>query len=192
VNATLTAWFGHLRTDRRGIPVPWINLWGREDRVPVSIEWDPNVQMRAVFMDDSNQDVPDFTRQHMGRQRAAMVRGWCQVCGRPVPWRRRFLIVSSLSASTVTIDGHGESVVLAEPWLDERCATFAMQRCPALIRRIDTTDLRLIPVTSPEQVRLVVSRGHVDGFPDTRQHPVAMWVKAVPLGVTVEMAGADS
>jgi hypothetical protein len=182
-------WLGHLRTDRRGICVPWINLWGPEDVARMSVRYDRHVRQRAVFMDDTGQTVPDFRAQCIQRQREAMAGGLCQVCGRPVPWRRRCLVVSDMSVETITYQGRRVPVV-TEPWLDERCATFAMRHCPALIRRTREEALSLVPITSPRDVRMHVSTGWVEGplKAETTREPVAMWVKAALLAVEIREA----
>ena len=117
-------WLAHLRTDRRGLPVPYVNVWGDEARLPVRVEHDVNVRARAVFTDDSGQTVPDFTRQCMQRQRECVVQGLCQVCARPVPWSRRFLVVSSISVEQIELPG-GQAPVVTEPWLCGWCAGIA-------------------------------------------------------------------
>jgi hypothetical protein len=174
------SWLSHLRTDRRGIPVPWINLWGPEgDTERLSIRHDRHVGRPAVFYDDAGQTVPDFTRQHMARQREAMVTGLCQVCGRLVPSSRRFLVFADLSTDLVHVEGVGDVPVVTEPWLDERCARFAVTACPALIRRSRGDRLRLYQVRARD-VTLILSVGSVDGpleAESLRVMPV-LWVKA--------------
>ena len=32
-------WLSHLRTDRRGLPVPWVNRWGPEVQLACSRGW---------------------------------------------------------------------------------------------------------------------------------------------------------
>lgn len=142
-------WLQHLRCDRRGIPVPWINRWvapgtGGElapDRV--RIRRDRWVGGPGLFEVERPGDVPDFTRQDMGRQRESTIAGLCQVCGRPVPWARRLLVVADIATQVVDIDGVGEALVLTEPWLDRICARFALEHCPALIRRTRDEHLTL-------------------------------------------------
>lgn len=180
-------WLAHLRTDRRGLPVPYVNVWGNEAELPVRVEHDVNVRARAVFTDDSGQVVPDFTRQCMQRQRECVVQGLCQVCARRVPWSRRFLVVSSISVEEIELRG-GRAPVVTEPWLCERCTHIATRRCPALIRRTTAEDLHVVPVTSRRQVRLITSVGWVEGAleAETRKDPPVMWLKlALPgLGIS--------
>lgn len=177
-------WLEHLRRDRRGLPVPYINRWGVEDPARMSIRHDPYAEDRGVFLDDSQETEPDFTRQNMGRQRECMVRGLCQVCARPVPWSRRNLVVASLSIEWIRLDGYTRELpVIVEPWLDDRCAEIAVSWCPALIRRRRDEELTVVKVRSRREVELVVSRGWVEGHlaEETRTEPVAMWIKVALL-----------
>lgn len=54
----------HLRTDRRGIPVPYVNRWGKQENPELLvIQFDPLVSDRAVFYLDVDEPEPDFTAQ---------------------------------------------------------------------------------------------------------------------------------
>lgn len=171
-------WLGHLRRDKRGLPVPIINRWGAENLDNFTVEFDPNVRTRAVFNHDEHETVPDYKRQNPQRQRECATQGLCQVCGRPVPWKRRYLVIGQLSVETVSLDGEMCAVV-TEPWLDLRCAEFALDHCPALIRRTRDEQLVLVSITSADQVGVVLSTGWVDGAlaEETKRNPVAMWAK---------------
>lgn len=178
-------WLAHLATDRRGLPVPWVNLWGSEDSVALTVRHDGYVRGPAVFQDDGERDgahaLPDFTRQNMGRQREAMAAGRCQVCARAVPWSRRFLVLADLSVQWVDVPGlaGGAVATVTEPWLDDRCAQIAMRYCPALVRRTREEHLTLVPITSARQVTFVISTGWIEGELEeaTRAAPPAMWIK---------------
>jgi hypothetical protein len=174
-------WLAHLRTDGRGRPVPYINRWGGEDVTRLAIRWDPNVRLPAVFLEDADQPAPDFLAQAFGRQRECMTQGRCQVCGRPVPWRHRRLVVAAATVEQVAVAGVGTRWVITEPWLHERCADFAVRVCPALIRRRRDEQLLVVTVTSPRDVSLAVSRGWVEGPLEAESQRVmpAMWVKAI-------------
>lgn len=175
----LPAHLAHLRTDRRGLPVPYVNRWGTgEDFDRLTIDHDSSVDMPGVFYRDLDLDVPDFMTQNMGRQRECMANGLCQVCGREVPWSRRFLVVAGLSVETIQL-GHRRVPVVTEPWLDQKCAEFALKICPALIRRTRDEKLTLVPITSKRDVQLVVSTGWVEGPLEAESRRVlpAMWAK---------------
>lgn len=180
----------HLRTDDRGRPVPYINRWGPEDVRRLRIDDDPNIGGQPALFDDDGQElVPDFLAQNMQRQRECMALGLCQVCGRPMPWSRRFLPVSSISIDRISI-GDRPAVALTEPWLDERCAEFATKVCPGLIRRKTAEDLQFVEVTSKRQCVLTTSHGWIEGPLEQRSKLVmpAMWAKVVLLDPVIELA----
>lgn len=178
----------HLLKDRRGLPVPYINAWGDESPERMRIDFDRRVGMRAAFYDDHG-DVPDFTRQAVQRQRECMVDGLCQVCARPVPWSRRFLVVAAMSVDMVQVDGVGLVAAVSEPWLDERCALIATRWCPDLIRRRRGERLQLIRVRSAGQVQLTTGTGWIEGplEEETKRDPVAMYVRAILVGVRIDL-----
>lgn len=174
-------WLSHLRTDRRGLPVPYVNRWGMEENVAsLSIAFDPHVGMLGVFNDDSKEDVPNFTAQNMQRQRECVTQGLCQVCRRTVPYSRRCVVISSMSVETITVAGQ-ERAVIFEPWLCSRCAMFAVDRCPALIRRKDTDDLTVFPIKRASDFRITVSQGWIEGplEQQSRETTPAMWAKII-------------
>jgi hypothetical protein len=181
-------WLSHLRRDRRGLSVPYVNRWGGENLHRLTVAYDPHVRQRAVFLDDSQETMPDFTAQNMGRQRRCMVAGLCQVCARPVPWSRRNLVIAPNSVEQVTVGGRLVPVVF-EPWLDDRCAEIATKWCPALIRRRREEQLAVVQVRSQREAQMVVSRGWIDGplEAETRGDPVAMWVKVALLKVQIRV-----
>lgn len=173
-------WLSHLRIDERGRPVPYVNRWGPESTARLAIRHDPWCGMPGLFDDDQDEAVPDFKAQNMGRQREVVARGLCQVCARPVPWSRRFLVVSSISVEWVRVEALGRTVpVVTEPWLDERCAEFAMAKCPGLIRRDRDDDLRLVAVNRQRDAMLIVSSGWTQGHLEEKSRRVlpAMWAK---------------
>lgn len=175
-------WLSHLRVDRRGLPVPYVNRWGLDENdALLSLEHDPNVGRLAVFYDDSQETEPNFRAQNMQRQRECTMKGLCQVCRRPVPFSRRTLIVSSISVETVHVEGRGDCAVVTEPWLCSRCALFAVDRCPALIRRRHDEDLTIFSIRRPSDYQITVSLGWVEGplEAQSRETPPAMWAKII-------------
>jgi hypothetical protein len=174
-------WLSHLRLDRRGLPVPYVNRWGLEENVDsLSLAYDPHVRMLAVFQDDSKEVIPDFTAQNMQRQRECIMRELCQVCARPVPYSRRCVAISSVSVETVFVDGADRAVIF-EPWLCTRCAMFAVDRCPALIRRQHDEDLTIFPIKRASDFRITVSQGWIEGpfEQQSRETSPAMWAKII-------------
>lgn len=56
--AARAPWLGHLPTDRRGLPVPWINAWGDQDPSRASIVWDRHIPGWAI---DTGEDRTGLT-----------------------------------------------------------------------------------------------------------------------------------
>lgn len=179
----------HLRVDARGRPVPYVNRWGAEDVARLAIRHDHHVGGLAIFDDDEHEAEPDFTAQNFQRQRRCVAEGLCQVCARPIPWSRRFLVVSSMSVDFVYVEALRRTVpVVTEPWLDERCAEFALAKCPGLIRRTRADDLTLVPVRREKDAQLIVSRGWVEGHleAESRETEPAMWCKIALAKVSIQ------
>jgi hypothetical protein len=185
-------WLGHLRRDRRGLPVPYINLWGEDWKTDnITVAYDPNVGREAVFVDDSAEPEPNFTRANPQRQRECWAAGLCQVCGRPVPWSRRNVVVSGISVEWKQVEGR-QRAVISEPWLDDRCAHIATHWCPALIRRRRDEHLTVVPVRSKREAQLVVATGWVEGPLEaaTKANPVALTCKLTLLTWDIQPAEA--
>lgn len=178
-----------LRRDRRGLSVPYINLWGEQTPANTRVALDPHLGMRAEFVDENPDDSPNFLKQCAQRQRECAWLGLCQVCGRPIPWSRRFLPLAPSMVENVVVEGQ-RYVAFSEPWLDARCAHIALNWCPALIRHRRDEALRLVPITSPGQVRMTVSKGWLEGpfEAETKADLVAMRVKIIVLGLDITIA----
>ncbi len=180
-------WLDHLPRDRRGLPVPYVNAWGDEATAVIRVAFDRLVDGPAVFVEDHG-DVPDFTRQNQQRQRRCMVEGLCQVCGKPVPWSRRNLVVAALSVKWQWVgELRREVPVIAEPWLCDRCCEIAVRWCPALIRRTREEQLQVVRVRSPREVKPLVSIGTIDGHPEAGEQ-VRIWSKLQLLTLDIQRA----
>lgn len=181
----------HLPT-YRGLPAPYINRRGvGESDEDWSIRYDRHVGQIAAYMADRPSAAPDFTHQCIQRQRECVLRGLCQVCTAVLDWPDRRLVVSAVSTETVEVEGRWVTVV-TEPWLCPDCARFAVDTCPALIRRSRGEDLTVVSVSSSAACRIVLSSGWIEGRYEaaTRKHPVAMWAKILLLSVDVRVGRA--
>ncbi len=153
----------------RGLPVPYINRWGYEEReIDWGIRYDRNLGEVAAYMANQLGAPPDFRHQCIQRQRECVLLGRCQVCFRAVDWPDRRLVVSSVSVEMVEVQGRQVAVV-TEPWLCPDCCKFATAVCPALIRR----------------GRWIEGRYEAA----TKANPVAMWAKILLLNVAVQTGG---
>jgi hypothetical protein len=174
----------------KGLPVPYVNHWGTgEPTADWSIRFDRTLRQIAAFCADHLDGPADFTRQCVQRQRECALLGLCQVCKRTLDWPDRRLAVSSISTETVQIQDR-RVPVLTEPWLCEDCASFAILVCPSLIRRGRHEDLHVVTMSGPEDCKLVLSSGWIEGPLEaaTQAHPVAMWVKILLLNVDIQFS----
>ncbi len=178
-------WLDHLRRDRRGLPVPFVNAWGAETPERTRVEPDPRAAGRLALFHDDHGDEPDFPRQNPGRQRECMVDGLCQVCGKFAPWSRRNLVLAPISVEWSYVDNLRRWLpVIFEPWLCDRCCEIAVGWCPALIRRRREEQLQVVPVRSPREVVPILSLGRVDTVPQAGDG-VALWAKVQLLTVDI-------
>jgi hypothetical protein len=169
----------HLRVDRRGRPVPYIQLWTGEG---TAAEWvirdDPMVEGPAVFTrGQPGRGTPDFFHQAPQRQRRCMIERRCQICEDRVPADDALLLIGSVSGRRVDVEDFGQVVCFTEPWLCPACAFFALTHCPGLIRRRRAEELMLIrPVASVVLIRdYMWIEGRLERYSKARK-PV-MWVK---------------
>lgn len=181
---TVPEFLTHLRTDQRGVPVPYVNRWGEIADDRVGVETDRHVsKAAAVFLYDEGQQEPSFVHMSPQRQRECMARGLCQICARQVPWSRRFLVVTGHNVDNVLMN-RVVTPSVNDPWVDERCAVWARDNCPELLRVPEGASIELVPITSKRQVQFSVYRGYADGpleGVDQAIQPI-LWVQAGMLG----------
>lgn len=158
---TVPDFLSHLRLDDRGTPVPYVARWGPERLDAVAIKVDRAVGT-AVFLPDEDQTVPDLQHMSYQRQRECVTEGLCQICKRRVPWSRRFLALSDQRIEETMVRGRRNATTI-EPWLDQRCAEYAIEHHPELIRAQPDEDIRLVAITTKRDVMYGFSRGYADG-----------------------------
>lgn len=142
----------------RGVPVPYITAWGHE------VEGMPAVDVRLVvagtsgvarvsYADETPYDrdahgalwqryriargkgEARFSSVHPGRQRRAMTRRLCQVCGDPADQNEQgwLWLVSAEDSTRITHTGQ-DIVRTAHPPVCEPCSRIARQYCPHLVK----------------------------------------------------------
>lgn len=168
---------GHLRhlprDPRTGWPVPHVNAWTSEtDETAVTLgAWHGYPAFCAP--ESPGTGAADFTRQHMNRQRDIAGAGECQVCR---TLRAPLLIVApGISGAVAEVSGT-VMALFSEPFICHRCATFALEHCPGLIRRRRDEQLQVI---EPAEHYLIPSIGTHDHLPGARG---VLWCKiGIPL-----------
>lgn len=137
----------------KGRPVPWITRW--TDEVPtlsfsvrqVAIGGDPTPRLQAFYPNDpgSHQEglvlwqvdgltrggEPQWSQVNTMRQRAAMRKCLCQVCGNRMPdGPIRWLMHTT---NDITITDNGDAITTNPPTC-ENCIDIALAKCPHLLK----------------------------------------------------------
>lgn len=140
-----------------GVPVPNTASWSAEERL--FIGRCPHAGDRPAICQDAAQGdgKPLFGKPHANRQREAIVRGLCDLCGKSLDARTKV----SLSHAKIRLNGArvGEPTVMAvEPLLHRECAIISMRHCPSLRRDVREGALMVRQVTKYEvQIALMTS-----------------------------------
>lgn len=119
-----------------GVPVPYVASWSGEEsfflgRCPHSsplsgLDAIRQLQARGV-------GKPQFGKPHMDRQREAIARDLCDLCGKPLKNKTK------VSLSQARPVGHAATygdILQVEPLLHRHCAAISAQHCPSLKRQI--------------------------------------------------------
>ncbi|MDD3797816.1 MAG: hypothetical protein PHE36_01410 [Novosphingobium sp.] len=123
--------------------VPWTVSWSSEEEFYLGLC--PEFKRLAIRQASSpGVGKPLFGKPHMDRQRMAMARGLCDLCGRPLKLSTK---VSLSHARPMPHGAEGWAILQVEPLLHRACALESMRFCPSLKRQILEGDLRIRQVT---------------------------------------------
>lgn len=162
--------------DEKGRPVPYVNIWSGElPEETWRLQFDRTLNMNGICvpLGKRGHGTPDFTRQAPDRQRSCMFRHLCQIC---LGFNADHVVLSnSVGSKTIMYEGK-QTLVLTEPWMCRPCARYAIENCPALIRRRADEDLHLI---RPTTYRMGYSQGWMEGplQERTQREMPAMWAE---------------
>lgn len=134
-------------------PVPSTVSWSSEERTFVAPCPFAN-GARAICQEVApGSGRPLFGRPHFVRQREAIQRELCDICGKPLRNRTKV----SLSHARVRTNGaEGPAILQVEPMLHRECAATSLEFCPSLRRDIRNGTLMVRQVT---RYRLQVAIG---------------------------------
>lgn len=137
--------------------VPWTVSWSAEERF--FLARDPNFGARAVCQESApGQGKPLFGKPHMDRQRQAMAKGLCDLCGKPLKLATK---VSLSRARPMPHGAEGWAILQVEPMLHRACALESMRFCPALKTQIAEGSLQIRQVTRWRPQCAVMSEEYV-------------------------------
>lgn len=175
------------RDPETGWPVPYVNRWTSENEHQATVgTWLGSPAF--MWPDHRGVGAADFRSQHLNRQRIVMRDHSCQVCRAD---RATLLIIGpGLSGQRIRYGRAGlpvTGVAFTEPLICSRCATFATEHCPGLIRRRRTDTMRIVDLHGKlGRTELVYSTGTHDLIPG---RVALMWAKLV---VPVQMLGVPA
>lgn len=123
-----------------GVPVPFTVSWSLED-MAWHLDICPYSKRLAIMQRCApGQGKPRFGAPHSQRQRQAIAKGLCDLCGRSLSGRTKV----SLSHAHVRLNGaDGPCVMQVEPLLHKGCAAKSMAHCPSLRRDIHEGSLHI-------------------------------------------------
>lgn len=181
----------------RPIVAPYITAWSSEQDPPHHLIAVPNVGIAyadetAVDRDRNGvlwyrtssspgQGRPDFARVHPHRQRRAMLRLLCQVCGGPAD-ETEDGVLWLLRDYREDWPGWPNRLAVHEPPVCVPCVRTSLQRCPALRQGAVTFRARQYPIAG---VRGALHAGRNLAIKDdvavTLYNPDIRWVRAISL-----------
>jgi hypothetical protein len=125
-------------------PVPWTVSWSSEEAFYLAPEPMFGDRLAICQHDAPGEGKPLFGKPHMQRQRQAIGRGLCDLCGRPLKLSTK---VSLSHARPQPHGAEGWAILQVEPMLHRRCAFDCLRFCPSLGRDINQGTLRVRQVT---------------------------------------------
>jgi hypothetical protein len=102
---------------------------------------------------------PQFGKPHSNRQREAIARGLCDLCGRSLKVSTK---VSLSHARPVPHGAEGWAILQFEPLLHKACAAESMRWCPSLKRDLSAGTIKIRQVTRWRAQVAIMSEEYVE------------------------------
>lgn len=116
-----------------GVPVPNTASWSAEEAFSLGGCRFADGRLSILQTEAQGVGKPLFGKPHCQRQRQAIARGLCDLCGKPLGARTKV----SLSHARVRFNGaEGPAVLQVEPLLHRECAATSLRHCPSLKRDV--------------------------------------------------------
>lgn len=124
------------------VPVPNTASWSAEEGLSLgSCPYFSDAGLPALVQKDAQgQGKPLFGSPHSCRQREAMAKGLCDICGKSL---RTSTKVSLSHARPYPHGAEGWAILQVEPMMHRACAAIAIQHCPSLKRDVENGTLRI-------------------------------------------------
>ena len=138
--------------------VPWTVSWSEEEEFFLAV--DPYFKRRAICQISApGKGKPLFGKPHSNRQREAIARCLCDLCGKPM---RTATKVSLSHARPVPHGADGWAILQVEPMLHRKCAQESMRFCPSLRRDVAAGSLRIRQVFQWRAQAAIMSEHYVE------------------------------
>lgn len=145
--------------------VPWTVSWSAEEEHFLAI--DPFFKRLALCQISApEQGKPMFGKPHSNRQREAIARCLCDLCGRSIKTATK---VSLSHARPVPHGANGWAILQVEPMLHRTCAAESMRFCPSLRRDLDQGTLMVRQVTRWRAQAALMSAEYVETVTGRRE-----------------------
>lgn len=126
-----------------GVNVPYTVSWTAEE--PLFLARCPEANALALCQAERpGEGKPQFGKPHANRQRRAIARMLCDLCGQPLKTRTK---VSLSHARPVPHGAEGWAILQVEPLLHRECAAICLEQCPSLKRDVREGRLMVRQVT---------------------------------------------
>ena len=124
-----------------GVPVPYTVTWTGEQGHFLGYDQNARPEIPSLMQRSApGEGKPRFGDPHFCRQREAMAKGLCDLCGKPL----RASTKVSLSHARPRVNGADAFDILqVEPLLHRACARISVNHCPSLKRDIDQGTLMI-------------------------------------------------
>lgn len=124
--------------------VPWTVSWSGEEGMFIDNCRFFDRRMAICQVRDPGNGRPLFGKPHMDRQREAIAKCLCDLCGKPLKHSTK---VSLSHASPQPHGAAGWAILQVEPLLHKACAAESLRWRPSLKRDIENETLRIRQVT---------------------------------------------
>lgn len=141
------------------VPVPVTASWSSEDRFFLAPC--PYFDRRLAISQPEARGIgkPLFGSPHAVRQRRAIARGLCGLCGKPLKTSTK---VSLSHARPQPHGANGWAILQVEPMLHRACALASIRHCPSLRRDVENGTLAIRQVTRWRAQVAIMSAEYVE------------------------------
>lgn len=151
------------------VAVPYTVSWTAEEKPFVGMC--PYARCLALRQPHApGEGKPRFGKPHSDRQREAIAKGLCDLCGRPLKNRTKVSLSHARHRSNAASGGTG--ILQVEPLLHRECAAESLKFCPSLKRDVEDGTLMVRQVNGYRVQFAIMGPEYIRHYvPDYRPKP---------------------